>query len=202
MKGRLAIGFIAAIGLAVGAIWLFSLHETRLYDLRRQKLARTFESNRSALSKLVDSWEKLPLKMNSCGEPEMAPGLVHYAVLERKGQHEIRVGQDPVFTQDGFDVSAHSVEEAAKRFTATTDDLSAHLKLMDSISITAMFQHDAELHFVQDSDSSLSLMYVPSHCRQFSNYPFWDANKNGEKMTPFARINQLAPSWFLVEDKR
>jgi len=131
----------------------------------------------------------------------MPPGLAHFAAIGRTSDGKIRIAQDTI-SPGGFDIAVPTATVAAAKIGAANDDLSRYLQSMDAISITGAYQHDAELHFVQDDDGTLSLMYVPSDCEQYGHYPFCDQQNRKSELTSFARIHQLAPSWFLVQSKR
>jgi len=201
VRRQIFIGLSVVLVSLVATIWGFFSYTERLFDRRVHKLEVTFVSDRSQLEALAELWPHLHKTMDSCGGPSISPGLVHFAAIERTSNGRIRVVRDTI-SSGGFDVAVLTPAEAATKVGAAKDDLLRYLEKMHAISITGAYQHDAELHLVQDDDGTLSLMYVPPTCKQYAEYPFWDQQNRKNELTPFTRIHQLAPSWFLVEENR
>jgi hypothetical protein len=159
---------------------------------------KRFIENKGKFEALIPLWRTLHPTLDECGNPAPPPGLVRFAVIGLPAETRYRIGGNEA-NGESSDVTVNSIEEAASILHVAPSDLRRLFQQMKGASITGIYQHQIELHFIQDDDPPLGVMFIPNACPGSDNYKFWSTTKSD---IPFATLEQQSEEWYFYQAKR
>jgi hypothetical protein len=189
---------ISVLGAVILCLWMFFQWKAHTYRANVALQYKRFIENKSKFEALVPQWRILHPTLDECGNPEPPPGLVRFAVIGLPSGTGYRIGGNQA-NGESSDVTVGSIEEAASILHASQSDLRRFFQQMKDASITGIYQHESELHFIQDYDPPLGVMFIPIACPKSSNYKFWSTTKGD---IPFATLDRQSEEWYFYQAKR